>query len=292
MKGSSRRPEQVAETLRQVITDALAREVRDPRVGFVTVTGVLVTNDLSHARVMVSVPGEEADKARALEGLQSAAGFLRSGRPARSPPGTVPELHFELDRGLEHAARINELLEHDSAGGARTDRRGAGGQAGRAHLARRGAAGAARARGPGGGAHRHAGSVRHRAAGGAGGTGDPAGAVRRGAGQDLPGHRAARHADHTDDLTGSVMARFPNPESVPEVRLREELATFLGQHPQRPPAFSAKRVAGERSYRRARRGELVELAEVPVTVHDIELVDYRPPDLCFRAVVSPGITVV
>ena len=92
----------------------------------------------------------------------------------------------------------------------------------------------------------------------------------------------------TDDLTGDVIARFPHPESVPEVRLREELATFLGQHPQRPPAFSAKRVAGERSYRRARRGELMELAEVPVTVHDIELVEYRPPDLCFRAVVGPG----
>jgi len=92
----------------------------------------------------------------------------------------------------------------------------------------------------------------------------------------------------TDDLTGEVIARFPHPESVPEVRLREELATFLGQHPQRPPAFSAKRVAGERSYRRARRGELMELAEVPVTVHDIELVEYRPPDLCFRAVVGPG----
>ncbi|MFL5449684.1 MAG: tRNA pseudouridine(55) synthase TruB, partial [Gemmatimonadales bacterium] len=92
----------------------------------------------------------------------------------------------------------------------------------------------------------------------------------------------------TDDLTGDVIAHFPHPESVSEVRLREELATFLGQHPQRPPAFSAKRVAGERSYRRARRGELMELAEVPVTVHDIELVEYRPPDLCFRAVVGPG----
>jgi ribosome-binding factor A len=100
----------VGETLRQVITDALARAVRDPRVGFVTVTGVVVTNDLSHARVMVSVPGEDADKARALEGLQSAAGFLRT-RAARSlTTRSVPELHFELDRGLEHAARINQLL--------------------------------------------------------------------------------------------------------------------------------------------------------------------------------------
>lgn len=111
MKGSSRRPEQVGETLRQVISDALLRgEVRDPRVGLVTVTGVLVTNDLSHARVRVSVSGEEADKIRALEGLQSAAGFLRS-RAARSlTTRSVPELHFELDRGLEHAARISELL--------------------------------------------------------------------------------------------------------------------------------------------------------------------------------------
>jgi len=110
MKGSSRRPEQVAETLRQVITDALVREVRDPRVGFVTVTGVLVTNDLSHARVMVSVGGEEPDKARALEGLQSAAGFLRSRAARALTTRSVPELHFELDRGLEHAARISELL--------------------------------------------------------------------------------------------------------------------------------------------------------------------------------------
>jgi ribosome-binding factor A len=110
MKGSSRRPGQVAETLRQVITDALAREVRDPRVGFVTVTGLLVTNDLSHARVLVSVPGEESDKARALEGLQSAAGFLRTRAARALTTRSVPQLHFELDRGLEHAARIGELL--------------------------------------------------------------------------------------------------------------------------------------------------------------------------------------
>jgi len=108
---SRRRPEQVAGTLRQVITEALAREVRDPRVGFVTVTGVLVSPDLSHARIMVSVPGDQAEKDRALEGLQSAAGFLRSRAARALTTRTVPELHFELDRGLEHAARINELLD-------------------------------------------------------------------------------------------------------------------------------------------------------------------------------------
>ena len=110
MKGSSRRPEQMAETLRQVIADALAREVRDPRVGFVTITGVLVSGDMSHARVMVSVPGDDSGKAKALEGLQSAAGFLRSRAARALTTRTVPELHFELDRGLEHAARINALL--------------------------------------------------------------------------------------------------------------------------------------------------------------------------------------
>jgi ribosome-binding factor A len=100
----------MAETLRQVITETLAREIRDPRVGFVTVTGVLVSGDLSHARVMVSVVGEDGDKTRALEGLQSAAGFLRSRAARALTTRSVPELHFELDRGLEHAARINELL--------------------------------------------------------------------------------------------------------------------------------------------------------------------------------------
>ena len=109
-RGSSRRPEQVGETLRQVIAEGLTREVRDPRVGFVTVTAVLVTPDLSHARVMVSVPGEPAEKARALEGLQSAAGFLRSRAARALSTRIVPELHFELDKGLEHAARINQLL--------------------------------------------------------------------------------------------------------------------------------------------------------------------------------------
>ena len=111
MRASSRRPEQVAETVRQVVTEALSREVRDPRVGFVTVTGVLITPDLSHARIMVSVPGDEAAQGRALEGLQSAAGFLRSRAARALSTRIVPELHFELDKGLQHAARINELLE-------------------------------------------------------------------------------------------------------------------------------------------------------------------------------------
>ena len=110
MKGGGRRPEQVAEALRAVIAEALVREIRDPRVGLVTVTGVQVTPELAVARVRVAVPGEEEKKRQALEGLRSAAGFLRSKAARTLATRTVPELRFELDRGLEHAQRIGEIL--------------------------------------------------------------------------------------------------------------------------------------------------------------------------------------
>jgi ribosome-binding factor A len=111
VKRASHRPEQVAETIRQVVADALMRDVRDPRLGRVTVTGVTVSGDLAHARILVVVGGEDAAlRDRTLEGLASAAGFLRS-RVARAlATRTVPELAFELDRGAEHAARMEALL--------------------------------------------------------------------------------------------------------------------------------------------------------------------------------------
>jgi tRNA pseudouridine55 synthase len=92
----------------------------------------------------------------------------------------------------------------------------------------------------------------------------------------------------TDDLTGRVVG-LPDSSSMPaEPSVRETLAGFLGAQRQQPPQYSAKRVAGERSYQKARRGETVELADVSVTVHRIELVKYEPPELSFRATVSAG----
>jgi len=110
--GSRRRPEQVAELVRQVVAEALTREVRDPRIGLVTLTRVLVSGDLSHARIFVALHGEAADGAeqRALEGLRSAAGFLRSKVAKALVTRITPELHFEPDRGAQHAARINAML--------------------------------------------------------------------------------------------------------------------------------------------------------------------------------------
>ena len=114
MKGSSRRPEQVAETLRQVIADALTRgEVRDPRIGFVTLTGVLVTNDLSHARVMVSVPGAEAERTRALQGLQSAAGSADGAKNLLSYANQIAaEQTLQL---MQMRALCNQMLEEAAA---------------------------------------------------------------------------------------------------------------------------------------------------------------------------------
>jgi tRNA pseudouridine55 synthase len=92
----------------------------------------------------------------------------------------------------------------------------------------------------------------------------------------------------TDDLTGVPVAISETTPLPPEARVREALAGFQGTQLQRPPQYSAKHVGGERSYQKARRGEAVELAEVSVTVHRIELVRYEPPELTFRAAVSTG----
>ena len=100
----------MAEIVRQVLAEAIGREVRDPRVGFVTLTRVDVSGDLSHAQVFVMAQGDEPERQRALEGLQSAAGFLRGKIAKALATRTIPELHFELDRGLEHATRINAVL--------------------------------------------------------------------------------------------------------------------------------------------------------------------------------------
>jgi ribosome-binding factor A len=110
-KGTSRRPEQVAESIRATVTDALLRgDVRDPRVGLVTVSQVEVTRDLSHATIRVVPHGTLEEKEAAVEGLQSAAGFLRRKVAQTLTTRIVPELHFKLDRGFEYAQQIDRLL--------------------------------------------------------------------------------------------------------------------------------------------------------------------------------------
>ena len=92
----------------------------------------------------------------------------------------------------------------------------------------------------------------------------------------------------TDDRTGAVVGPVAECSAIAEAVVREALAGLAGTRRQRPPSYSAKHVAGERSYRLARRGEAVALPEVDIAVHALELVAWRPPQLRFRATVSAG----
>jgi ribosome-binding factor A len=111
MKRASHRPERVGELIRKVVGAFLTGDVRDPRIGFVTVTGVEVSPDLTHANVRVSVMGTDEEKAKSLEGLGSAARYLRAQLSRELTLRTSPELHFHLDRGIEHAQRIDRVLK-------------------------------------------------------------------------------------------------------------------------------------------------------------------------------------
>jgi ribosome-binding factor A len=105
----------VDEAVRAVLSDAIAKDLKDPRVGFVTITGVKTSPDLRHARVYVSVLGDEPTRAASLEGLRSAHGYLQSTLAAQLTLKHTPALEFLYDGSIDHGMRITELLgEHDA----------------------------------------------------------------------------------------------------------------------------------------------------------------------------------
>ena len=107
---SGRRPERLAQEMREEVA-AMVGRLKDPRIGFVTVTRVSLTADLSKAKVYVGVLGGEADRQRSLEGLQNASGYLRGELGRRLRMRHAPEILFEYDRGLDAADRVAQLLE-------------------------------------------------------------------------------------------------------------------------------------------------------------------------------------
>lgn len=108
---SPRRPDRVAEAIREEVATMLAEGVKDPRVvGLVTVTGVDVTRDLRHAKVYVSILGSEQEKKETLEGLESLRGHLRSHLGKVLRLRVAPEIEFRLDESIARAARIETLL--------------------------------------------------------------------------------------------------------------------------------------------------------------------------------------
>ncbi|MCS7246065.1 MAG: 30S ribosome-binding factor RbfA [Thermomicrobium sp.] len=106
----SYRQERLAEFLRDEISSIIQRELRDPRLGFVSVTRVEMSPDLRHARVFVSVLGSAEEQETAVRALQGAAGFIKRLLAPHLHTRHIPELHFKLDRSLEHAERVARLL--------------------------------------------------------------------------------------------------------------------------------------------------------------------------------------
>lgn len=109
------------EQLKREITILVRDEVRDPRVGMVTVTAVEASADLSVARVYVSIMGDDEAKESGLEGLRAAAPFIRTELGRRLHVRQVPELRFQLDRSLEYAMKIERLLHEALPGSGAQD---------------------------------------------------------------------------------------------------------------------------------------------------------------------------
>ena len=101
------RMRRVDEAMRAVLSDAIAMGLKDPRVGFVTVTGVKTSPDLRHARVFVSVLGSEPERADSLQGLRSAHGYLQRRLADELTLKHTPSLSFHYDESVDHGMRIS-----------------------------------------------------------------------------------------------------------------------------------------------------------------------------------------
>jgi len=107
-----RRIDRIEEQLRIEVSEILERELHDPRARSATVTGVKVSPDLRHARIFVSVLGGEDERRKALQGLRSAAGFVRKSLGKRlQHMKRIPEIVFDYDESIEKGLRIEELLQ-------------------------------------------------------------------------------------------------------------------------------------------------------------------------------------
>lgn len=106
----SHRATRVGEQMKKELGDIIGRKIKDPRIGFVTVTDVQVTGDLQQATVYISVLGGEEQRENTLKGLAKAKGFIRSEIGQRIRLRKTPEIIFEFDESFEYGNRINNLL--------------------------------------------------------------------------------------------------------------------------------------------------------------------------------------
>jgi ribosome-binding factor A len=112
---TSYRMRRVNEALKEIIGNALAQELKDPRIGFVTLTGVDTAPDLSHAKVFVSVYGKQTEKEATLEGLRAARPFLQRLIGDELPLKRIPALEFVYDQSVDQGMRIQAILKKSEA---------------------------------------------------------------------------------------------------------------------------------------------------------------------------------
>ncbi len=105
-----RRADRVSGQLEEEIGRLIQRELKDPRIGFVSITKVVLSRDLRYAKVFFSTYGDEAAKQRSLEGLHSALGFIRGELGRRLTLRYMPELEFRIDESMEYAFHIEEII--------------------------------------------------------------------------------------------------------------------------------------------------------------------------------------
>jgi ribosome-binding factor A len=111
MSPHGHRQERLADQIRIEVAEMIEGELRDPRIGFATVTRVELSPDLRYGRVLISVLGGEESRAETLEGLSSAAGYVRREITRRLGLRRAPEIVFVLDRGQEEVAKVQKLLD-------------------------------------------------------------------------------------------------------------------------------------------------------------------------------------
>ncbi len=107
----SYRSERLAETIKKEVSDIISVTIKDPRVGFASITSVEVSGDLRHAKIYVSVLGPDMERKATLEALEHAKGFIRTELGKRVRLRHTPELVFYLDDSIGHGVRVMELLK-------------------------------------------------------------------------------------------------------------------------------------------------------------------------------------
>ncbi len=110
MTSMSLRSNRVAEQMKKELGEIIGRKIKDPRVGFVTVTDVAVTGDLQEATVYITSLGNEREKSETLKALEKASGFIRSEIGTRIRLRRTPEIKFEFDTSIEYGNKIDALL--------------------------------------------------------------------------------------------------------------------------------------------------------------------------------------